>query len=300
MTISTDSAPTRLPRYRRAQREMHFALTARDLMILKTVEDFRLLDSAHVQSLIEGSPQQILRRLQGLFHAGFLDRVTPRVTKDGGSPRMVYAVTNKGMAYLQKEGLVKEVRSTDLNGNNRDLRDLSVEHMLLVSHIRTLFTLACRTRPDLELQFWREGRALYDSIEVVLNDARVHLPVAPDAFFGIVTPKGRTFFLLEADRGTMTVKRFNRKLIAYAEWWRERGHEKKFAIKHFRVLSVTTSAIRQGNLIEAARAAEGVEKSRTGMFLFANTEQLPLERPEIVFQCVWNTLDSNELHALIA
>jgi len=126
MTTTPQPAPTRLPRYRRVQR-VPLHLTARDIQILKTVKDFRLLTSAHIQALANGSDQQILRRLQKLFHAGYLHRVTPRVSPNGGSTKMVYAVTNKGLAQLQKEGLIAEPSKTDCNENNRSLHDLSID-----------------------------------------------------------------------------------------------------------------------------------------------------------------------------
>src|SRR6266566_3373867 len=71
------------------------------------------------------------------------------------------------------------------------------------------------------------------------------IPVAPDAYFALEDAKGRTNFFLEADRGTMTTKRFHLKLKAYAAYWREKKHHDKFDIKHFRVLTVTQSDQRQ-------------------------------------------------------
>src|SRR5437870_4973966 len=88
-------APKRLPRYKRAPREVDFALTQRDLAIMKTVTDFRLASSAHLQALAGGSNQGILRRLQKLYHAGLLDRLSPRTCYGEGSAKMVYAITNQ-------------------------------------------------------------------------------------------------------------------------------------------------------------------------------------------------------------
>src|SRR5713101_1333480 len=215
--------PGRLPRYKRAAGDVSLVLTARDLEILRLVQSFRLLTSEQIQALTQGSGQNILRRLQKLFHSGYLDRLSPRLTPNGGSAKMIYAITNRGIATLQKEGVLKEVRATDLNAQNRGLHDFSIHHRLLISHIRATFMLACQgtatafrqnafrastshatissdcqvnqnqdqdqnqnqdsSNPDLELLLWREGREIYDTIEVALPAKYAQLPVAPDAFF---------------------------------------------------------------------------------------------------------------------
>ena len=85
-TIATAQAQ-RLPRYTCAKTELSCVLTPRDLEILKHVEGFRLLTSEHLQLLVPGSPQGILRRLQKLLHDGCLDRLRPRFAQGGWSMR---------------------------------------------------------------------------------------------------------------------------------------------------------------------------------------------------------------------
>lgn len=340
MTISSN--PVRLPRYKRAEADVSLAITPRDLQILATIESFRLLDSAHILALTHGSDQGILRRLQKLYHAGLLDRLSPRFTPGGGSDKMIYAITNKGISTLQKEGLLKEVSATDRNAQNRDLHDFSIQHRLLVSHIRAMFMLACQAdrssqsrenlgndhamfssvcqakqppqenslaqqhlpgKPPagahaLSFLFWKEGRELQDSIEVALPSRYARIPVAPDGFFGLQDAQGRrAHFAIEADRGTMSLKRFTLKLQAYAAWRREKQQEAKWGIKNFRVLTVTTSATRRRNLVEAAAAAEDVCRDAR-MFLFAAEDDLPLSSPESVFTKIWTMTGSGEEQAL--
>src|SRR6266481_6664378 len=111
-----DNIPTtRLPRFQRAVTEVPLVLTTRDLDILQAVESFRLLTSEHIQALIPGSDQNILRRLKVLFHAGYLDRLRPQFVNGGGSAKMIYALTNKGAQILQKAGLIQQRTKTDLN-----------------------------------------------------------------------------------------------------------------------------------------------------------------------------------------
>ncbi len=84
----------------------------------------------------------------------------------------------------------------------------------------------------------------------------------------------------------MTLKRFTRKLQAYAAYWKEKKHVEKLGIKNFRVLTVASSAVRCRNLVQAAEAAEDVRKLG-GLFLFAAEKDLPLSSPESVFTKIW-------------
>jgi len=286
----------RLPRYSRAEAEVYLQLTPRDLGILRLVESFRLASSEHIRALAPGSDQGILRRLQVLFHAGYLDRLRPSYVEKGGSAKMVYAITNKGRATLQKDGSLKEVSRTDRNAQNRDLREPFIRHRLLVSHIRATFLLACREHAtsDLQFLFWREGREIQDRIEVALPEKYAAVPVAADGFFAMQNAQGRRSHLfVEADCGSMQIQRFILKLQAYAAYWRAGKHTEKFGIKNFRVLTVTSSAARCKNLREAAKAAEDI-RAGASLFLFATEKDLPLSSPESVFAKIWTMCGRDE------
>ena len=70
----------RLPRFRRGSKVTPIALTQRDRQTVRRVFEHRFLRSTHLLSLLPGSRQQILRRLQFLYHHGYLDR--PRAQID--------------------------------------------------------------------------------------------------------------------------------------------------------------------------------------------------------------------------
>jgi hypothetical protein len=288
-TITTNN---RLPRYQRAETEVPCVLTPRDLEILKHVESFRLLTSDHVRLLVPGSDQGILRRLQVLFHDGYLDRPRPRYVNGGGSAKMIYAITNKGAQTLQKAGLIERRAKTDLNAQNKDVGDLFIAHRLLVSHIRTVLTAACNARPDLELVSWREGKEIMDTIEVALPETYATVPIAADGFFTIRDAQGRTHYFVEADRGSMPIKRFTRKLQGYAAYAKAQKHTEKFGIKKFRVLTVTSSHSRCRNLVNAASAVFQDLRDLHNKFLFATEAELPLQKPEKIFDKIWLRLDA--------
>ena len=129
---------------------------------------------------------------------------------------------------------------------------------------------------------------------MALPHGYAQLPVAADAFFTLRDAKGRTHYFVEADRGTMTLERFTRKLIAYAEYDKAEKHKDKFGIRKFRVLTVTSSAVRIQNLMQAAKEAEAVRKAPATMFLFTTEEQLKLVRPETIFEKIWTSVAQDE------
>src|SRR6185503_20851330 len=100
----------------------------------------------------------------------------------------------------------------------------------------------------------------------------------------------RAFFFLEADRGTMPVRRknlfqtsFYRKLLAYEATWSQSIHRRSFGFNRFRVLTVTTSTARVKSLVDACSK---LQRGR-GLFLFA--DHTILEKAGDVFSKVWRT-----------
>ncbi|TAK95379.1 MAG: DeoR family transcriptional regulator, partial [Verrucomicrobia bacterium] len=64
----------RLPRFKRSPDIASMRLTERDREILRHIYRHRFLRTDHLTKLLSGSPQQIRRRLQKLYHHGYLER----------------------------------------------------------------------------------------------------------------------------------------------------------------------------------------------------------------------------------
>src|SRR4029077_20043398 len=135
---------TRRPRFKRVPvRPM--ILTPRDLDILRAVHRHRLLRSTHLMALSGGSPQTTLRRLQLLFHHGYLDR--PPMQLDWytqGSEPLVYALGNRGAEVLETEGVVRR-GGIRWDTKNRNLSRVFLHHTLAVSEVMVAFEVACRS-----------------------------------------------------------------------------------------------------------------------------------------------------------
>ena len=298
-TLTPMSTPqkTRRPRFERAPIG-GMILTPRDLEILRAVYRHRLLRSTHLLALAGGSPQANLRRLQLLFHHGYLDR--PAMQLDWyarGSEPMVYALGNRGAEILEAEDRVRR-GGVRWDTKNRNLSRVFLHHTLAVAEVMVAFEVACRKREGVQLIQPEEVLAAAPpetrrlrlpfrwQVDVRQNGELHRLGVEPDRVFGLrfegqPENRNRAFFFLEADRGTMPVTReglaetsFARKLLGYRETWRQSVHVTHLGIPNFRVLTVTKSRERMEHLVTACHSLGG---SGMGIFLFADQENLRRE-----------------------
>src|SRR3954463_9683566 len=123
---------TRKPRFHRYAEIPPIHLTQRDILVLQHVNRHRFLSSAHIRSLLAGSGQQLLRRLQLLYHHGYLER--PRAQIDyygqGGSRPIVYGVGTIGGVLLKSDEAPASARN-GWSAKNQAVRQLFLQHALL-------------------------------------------------------------------------------------------------------------------------------------------------------------------------
>ncbi len=237
--------------------------------------------------LFPESRDGVYRRLQLLFHHGYLDRLRGDPTAS-----MVYALGNRGAKILVEQGYLEGMG--DWRKRNQDLQDRYIAHQMMITNFRIALRLAMRERPDVRLLlFRREGLDLRDRVMAQSNGRRQSLPINPDGFFGLQFPdlpegKNRAFFFLEADRSTMTRERFLQKLVAYWEWFSKGGHTQKHGIRTFRVLTVTRSEERMANLLAAATGAKELREGLR-LFWFTSEKHLTPKQPNTIFQPVWES-----------
>lgn len=297
---------SRLPRFKRAPEARPLELTERDHEIIRLVHRHRFLRSTHVLALIDGNPQQLLRRLQLLFHHGYLDR--PRQQLDyfhrGGSHHIVYGLGNKTVALL-KQDFGDSFCEPRVVEKNRSLGRVYLEHELLVSDFMVALELSCRQsgiRLLLDDDLFSDKNRFKWRVKT-RDGAR--LGVIPDRVFGLeIKGEGSViksaYFFLEADRGTMPVIRKNlaqtsffRKMLAYATTWEQSVHRKRLGIHRFRVLTVTTSAERVGSLLAACSQL----KRGHGLFLFTDTGTLK-DHPNVP-SLPWQSGRHGEINTLL-
>jgi DNA-binding Lrp family transcriptional regulator len=303
---------SRLPRFKRASAVAAIRLTERDCEIIRLAQRFRFVRSSHICSLIAGSPQQLLRRLQLLYHHGFLER--PRAQIDyyhrGGSRHMVYGLGSKVAAFLLRD-LDPGFAQVRWSEKNRAVGRVFLEHALLVSDVMVAIELACR-RTGIRILTGRELAAA-DRITgerrpfrwQVNISKRLKLGVIPDYVFALdFKDRGgshkRACFFLEADRATMPVIRkdlsqtsFYRKLLAYEATWSQGLYRTQFDFDRVRVLTITTSAERVKSLVNACAQL----KRGQGLFLF--TDRTVLEKPADMFGAVWQAGKGDQIVSML-
>jgi len=288
-------------------------LTDRDRQIIRLVHRFRFLRTPQISALMGDRSQTVLRRLQLLYHHGYLER--PRAQLDyyhqGGSRHIVYGVGSKGGALLNR-GIEQSARPVRWGERNRSVGQIFLEHALLVSEVMVAIELACRQSGSVRLlsenelplptRFREHSQPFH--WQVNLGQSR-KLGIIPDRVFALEyhdrngDPE-RAFFFLEADRGTMPVVRHNlaqtsfyRKLLAYSATWTQGLHRARFDFHRFRVLTVTKSPDRVRSLVEACSQLKGGH----GLFLFA--DRAVLDNPNILFAQIWQSGRAGEHVGLI-
>jgi len=258
----------RKPRFIRSDGIPPLHLTERDVGILRLVERHRFVHSGHLCSALAGSVQHITRRLGRLFHAGFLDRPKAQLLiQPRANAHMVCCITNAGQAILRERGFPTFASPPRARG---ETVALSLSHTLRVTDVMLAFertAAACGAR-FLHREDWQkdseEGQHLTLmrwSITIQYDAKRVRCAVIPDAVFALDQEGKRSYFFVEADRGTMPVSRgsadqtsFRRKVLAYKAT-RDAGILwKRHAIPGFRVLVIAESERRLRSLRSAAAA----------------------------------------------
>jgi hypothetical protein len=281
------------PKYKKFEKSgvlPKFRITETDIKILKELADYRFLDTKQISVLHpELSGRDAQRRLQFLFQAGFLDRPSQQFSYFKPSGHFIYTLDKKGAELLfpgNKEKLNQVKR-------NKDIKPIFLLHSLMVSNFRLILNLALKGIKESKLVSWRE-----ENLQSAVFLAGEKLSISPDAFFTIEDKGDLLHFFLEADRSTMSLERFFKKMKAYWQWWQEEGHKKKFNISVFRVLTITISEERKENLRKITKKADERQRG-SEMFLFACEKDYNLEKVESILKPIWKSPRDETLHHLL-
>jgi hypothetical protein len=266
------------------------------------VTRFRFLSSLQIVRLIGGSPQHLLRRLQGLFHHAYLDRpVAQRLqlahALDDGNRPFIYGLGPRGANVLAEAGWPVSDR-LDWTTKNARATALFLAHTIETADTMIAFDLACRAEGlslvdhhELLPHFPKDTRASRDPFhcKVSVREKGQRVPitigVAPDRLFRLCSDTHHWNFALELDRGTMDVKAkrlvgkssFRRKLIGYWHLWQQKRHLERWGFNSFRVLTVTPSETRLQHMIAAQK--EIVGPGGSALFLFTTPDRLATKSP---------------------
>ncbi|MGD0905483.1 MAG: replication-relaxation family protein [Terracidiphilus sp.] len=219
-------------------------LTGRDLTLLRSLAEVKLLDREQIQQLLDfGSITRVNDRLSRLHAAGLLHRYFLG-TRAGGR-KALYTISTRGTKTIGREKTWKLQRAED----ELLVGEAFVEHQLVVNWCWIL--MKCGSESNL-IRFVRFNEPISAS-----------LPLAPDGYVELNISGEVHPIFLEIDLGTETTRVWDRKIELYLKLAVSGEFERIFRQQRFKVAVVCTSARR----LESLRRI--VRKHTTKLFYFS-------------------------------
>jgi len=258
-----------------------------------------MLTTSQLAQLFFKSKKRAEQRLRQLYDAKLVERIFRPVVV--GSAEAIYILDTNGVNVLTQELGIDRGEINNARLKAKTLKPFFLNHFIEVNQFRLSMTLAAPAH-DCELLFWKYEHELQNRTDkgVLISDRVVDpenptekIPVTPDGFFGLQTPKGRGYCFVEVDRGTMDNPRFKRKMRGYARYWLDGVYREKWGYRAFRVLTATTKR-RVPNLIKTTNQLS--EKQLLPIFYFIDLENIT---PASIFSEVWHVPTQDETRGLI-
>jgi len=290
-------------------------LTGRDVQIIRSIHACRALTTAQIHSLLFAAPDKndsqqapasreistrCQRRLQLLYHHGYLHREEqPQRLAEGRKP-LVYFLDGKGARLLSELRRGQEEEITWKKKDNR-ISPMFLEHLLATNDVRIAIQLAAE-KHALTLERWLEEKtlkssAMKDYVLATWTDGggrrqQRRLAVVPDGYFVLSHDAHRGHFFLEIDLATEPGKRWAHKVRAYLAYIRSGLYQRRYQTRSLRILTVTTGPKRLANLV---RTSESVG----GGALFWFTKLGEVSAGAVLHRPIWRRAHENGLHALL-
>lgn len=200
-------------------------LTDRDRLLLKEFAIGKIVDREQAKQISGfNSTTRVNERLLKLVRAGLLKRFFLG-TKAGGT-KALYALSNKGAAIARVP-----VRSIQRKQNSLLVGDLFVEHQLAVNSLWIQAKYRDIPIPDVSFIRW-----LYFP-----QSLSAKTPLTPDGYFELRSPSGIQCLFCEVDRGTETLKTWDKKISLYLQLAVTGEFSLLFKQNRFRVLVAAPS-----------------------------------------------------------
>lgn len=294
-----------LPSHRRCKQPPAMRLTNRDKEIVTAVYYYRLLSSHQIEALIfpskklHGKRTVCQRRLQLLFHHGYLNRLPITLVLGEGRQPIVYVLDKKGADLV---ATLKGIDRANL-GWQPKLSQAGmpfVQHSLAINDVRLIFH-RLKDMGQWQVRKWIDDNefktAQYKSkVPYRSHGARV-TRILPDGFCRLNLPDQEhdAFFFLEVDQGTMVNSRWGDKIKAYSQFRRSGAAYKNYGTHNFRVLTIAPTNARMQNLLATTKRVGGDH-----YFWFATQEVLDIWRPACLLDSIWSVVGRDGQHELFS
>lgn len=258
------------------------------------------MTTSQVAHLFFTTKRRAEKRLRQLFDAELVERLFRPVAV--GTAEIIYVLDKAGVNLLSQELGSDRGEINDARIKAKKLKPFFLDHFIEINQFRLSVTLAAPTN-NCRLLFWKYANELQNRNEqgVLISDHVVDpenptqkIPVTPDGFFGLETPRGDAFFFVEVDRATMDNPRFKRKMRGFARYWLDGVYRAKWGYeKPFRVLTTTTKRRVPNLLLTTGRLSE---KQLLPIFHFTNRENIT---PEQVFGKIWQIPNAQGARSIV-
>jgi hypothetical protein len=278
-----------------------FVLTERDVSILTAIFTHgflttELIELAYfpVSGLARRSPSsRAYDRLRSLWLWGFVDRVV-RPTTPGLGTRFPYLLA-LGSCAIPVVAQWLELPPATIRGRRLDrINPYGIEHDLAVARLWANLRAVFGSVPGAAMR-WTSERTLRARGDHVRNpETRRSLPFLPDGYVELDRPGRPTgCFLVEVDRGTLTLERFARKVLAFELFLAQGCFTRRYGQASFDVLVLGEGEERLDNL--ASVAASVVSDDRYGAYRFTRLAALVPRRTE---SAIWRNLHGDRIPLL--
>lgn len=282
-----------------------FAKTQRDDEILDFIYEFDYADRYQIEKVFfppdpsrssTAPSSQCIRRLEGLFHGGYVDRHRYYCTWKEGSYPIIYQCTARG---YQEVANLHGVEISDLDIPPKSaITSNKYPHNKRIRDVRVYAMLASRLT-NIPLIQWVTDRTLRNTVHdgtvpVTHNGALLTRAWEPDGIFVLEFGNGnRWMYSLEIDMANQSLDVWAIKVKTMIEYRSRRIYEARLNITNHRVLTVTTSEERLRNLKTRTEQEEGMSR-----FLFTTFDRL--NERTVFTEPIWRvaSLPDNEYHAL--
>lgn len=224
-------------------------LTGRDVDILRAVGEYRILTTGQICKLFFRSIHKARKRLFKLWQHHLIDRRFAAVRFGEGSSNTLYVLSRQGARMLAMQPRLSQSVSTPAPPE-RNGSPLFLDHTLARNDLRIVLTLGCRREAEVELISWEQNKSIKENVTLITGEQYrqvVRVPLFPDATFVIRHHDRSKKFYLEIDRGTTSLKRLARKLLAYNTLLRRDDQIRGQGSEHIVLLAVTNET-RANNL----------------------------------------------------
>ena len=261
-------------------------LQARDKEILKAVYQYRFLSSSQIKDMFFGCITRANIRLRILWENNLLERHYIRPLAFHGSDEAIHSLGKESVDIVSDIlGVEREVVTKT---RDRSLKPLFIQHLLGINDFSINLISLTEKHPELRMELWLNEQDAQDEYKTQDNGKTVYF--RPDGYGRYWYKDSLYSFFLEIDRSTEDNGKFEEKAKSYMEYERSGSYQRKFGVRFFRTLVVTTTPKRIENLKSIA------DRYKCDSFWFTTMDNIRQGR---MFQTVWMRACNNGLFSLL-